>query len=165
MKFGGKGWVKEWGEPDVDLINIATVSAETQEFLAKESWRDSGILDLVVRMTDRNGRTSTAWVEVKIDAPLTERRLTQDGVATRRDQLDVYLEHSKVLPGTFILALTKSGSSITKKNVTEITWNDIASAAAVFGGGHNAWTDLVDFLRAQGVLVPCASRTVGESTG
>ena len=145
-------WHEGSGRPAIDLVHVRSVTADTQIYLPNEADRESGYLDLVVTMTDRVGKTAVAWVEVKIDAPLTE-RAGPTGGQVPRDQLDVYLEHLRVHPDTFIVVLAKRGIPVTDK-VTTLTWDDIVATAAVLGQARNVWADLQEFLWAQRVVIP-----------
>ena len=149
---GIRDWHEGSGSPAIDLVNVKSVTADTQVYLPNEEDRESGYLDLVVTMTDRVGKTAVAWVEVKIDAPITE-RADPSGGRVRRDQLDVYLEHHRVHPETFVVVLAKRGIPVTDK-VTTLTWDDIVATAAVLGQARNVWTDLQEFLGAQRVVIP-----------
>src|SRR3954454_22718700 len=157
---GVHDWHEASGRPALDLVNVKSVAAETQVYLPKQDGRRSGYLDLVVTMTDRDGHTAVAWVEVKIDAPLTTRADPLDSGA-RRDQLDVYLEHHRVQPDTFIVVLAKRGVTVTDK-VTSLSWDDIVATAAVLGQARNVWTDLQEFLWAQRVVVRPVTGVTGD---
>jgi hypothetical protein len=146
-----ENWKPDSGRPEIDFVNIKSVTADTQVYLPNEEGRDSGWLDLVVTMMDRHGQAAVAWVEVKIDAPITVR--DPSGGRAPRDQFDVYLEHRAVRENTFLVVLAKREVPVTDK-VTTITWDDIVAAGAVLRPATNVWTDLEEFLWTQRVVIP-----------
>ena len=141
---GVTAWKAESGSPALRLAEVKSPTAHTQEYLPALTKNDAGRLDVVVRLEDAAGLQQDAWIEVKINAPVSGR------------QCEIYLlqRRARPVPQPFILTLTKTGRLC--DDITGISWDDVVAAVEAVKEPEpdRWWGDLVAFLRAEGVVIP-----------
>jgi hypothetical protein len=140
-------WNPASGRPSLDFGTVEKVAAHTQHPLDPRDGIDSGRLDVVVELQDRNGTSHEVWIEVKIGARLNPH-------SNDRDQLDVYLDHRRADPARlpYVTIMTLARIAPFDPRVTGICWEDLTASVDAEPDVDRWWRDLVEFLRADGIV-------------